>query len=102
MPPSARGTHGMRSIRIKQYGGPEVLELADLPDPVPGPGEALVRVRVAGVNFTDIYQRKGVYLGALPFTPGVEGVGVVEKLGSGVTEVKVGDRVGWVMIKGGY
>ena len=92
----------MRAIRIKQYGGPEVLELADLPDPVPGPGEALVRVRVAGVNFTDIYQRKGVYQGALPFTPGVEGVGVVEKLGSGVTEVKVGDRVGWVMIKGGY
>ena len=92
----------MRAIRIKQYGGPEVLEMADLPDPVPGPGEALVRVRVAGVNFTDIYQRKGVYPGALPFIPGVEGVGVVEKLGSGVTEVKVGDRVGWVMIKGGY
>jgi len=92
----------MRAIQIKAYGGPEVLELVDLPDPVPGPGEALVRVRIAGVNFTDIYQRTGTYPGTLPFTPGVEGVGVVEKLGSGVTEVKVGDRVGWVMIKGSY
>jgi NADPH2:quinone reductase len=59
-------------------------------------------VRVAGVNFTDVYQRTGTYKGALPFTPGVEGVGVVEKVGSGVTDVKVGARVGWVMIKGGY
>ena len=92
----------MRAIQIKRYGGPEVLELVELPDPLPGPGEALVRVHIAGVNFTDIYQRTGTYQGTLPFTPGVEGVGVVEKLGSGVTEVKVGDRVGWVMIKGGY
>jgi NADPH2:quinone reductase len=92
----------MRAIQIKRYGGPEVLELVELPDPVPGPGEALVRVRIGGVNFTDIYQRTGTYPGTLPFTPGVEGVGVVEKLGSGVTEVKVGDRVGWAMIKGGY
>ena len=92
----------MRAIQIKSYGGPEVLELVELPDPVPGPGEALVRLHFAGVNFTDIYQRKGTYPGTLPFTPGVEGVGVVERLGSGVTEVKVGDRVGWVMIKGSY
>lgn len=92
----------MRAIQIKRYGGSEVLDQVELPDPAPGPGEALVRVRVAGVNFTDIYQRKGTYKGTLPFTPGVEGVGVVEKLGSGVTEVKVGDRVGWVMIKGSY
>jgi NADPH:quinone reductase len=92
----------MRAIQIKRYGGSEVLDQVELPEPAPGPGEALVRVRVAGVNFTDIYQRKGTYQGALPFTPGVEGVGVVEKLGSGVTEVKVGDRVGWVMIKGSY
>ena len=92
----------MRAIQIKAYGGPEVLELVEIPDPVPGPGEALVRVRIAGVNFTDIYQRTGTYPGTLPFTPGVEGAGVVEKLGSGVSEVKVGDRVGWVMIKGSY
>ena len=92
----------MRGIKVERYGGPEVLEYGELPNPTPGAGEVLVRVRVAGVNFTDIYQRTGTYPGALPFTPGVEGVGIVEKLGSGVTEVKVGDRVGWVMIKGGY
>ncbi|MBK5187296.1 MAG: quinone oxidoreductase [Gemmatimonadaceae bacterium] len=92
----------MRGIQIRRYGGPEVLEYGELPDPAPGPGEALVRVRIAGVNFTDVYQRTGAYPGALPFTPGVEGVGTIEKLGSGVTSVQVGDRVGWVMIKGGY
>lgn len=92
----------MRGIQIKRYGGPEVLEYGELPDPVPGPGEALVRVRVAGVNFTDVYQRVGTYQGVLPFTPGVEGVGIVEQVGSGVADVKAGARVGWVMIKGGY
>jgi NADPH2:quinone reductase len=92
----------MRGFQVKRYGGPEVLEYVELPDPTPGPGEALIRVRVAGVNFTDVYQRTGMYPGTLPFTPGVEGVGVVEKLGSGVTDVRVGDRVGWVMMKGAY
>lgn len=92
----------MRGIQIKRYGGPEVLELAELPDPVPGAGEALVNIHVAGVNFTDVYQRTGRYPGVLPFIPGVEGVGTVERTGSGVTDVRPGDRVGWVMIKGGY
>jgi NADPH:quinone reductase len=92
----------MQGILIKRYGGPEVLEYTEIPDPTPGPGEVLIRVRVAGVNFTDVYHRTGTYPGTLPFTPGVEGVGTVEKLGSGVTSVKVGDHVGWVMIKGGY
>jgi NADPH2:quinone reductase len=92
----------MRGILIKRYGGPEVLEYGELPNPAPSPGEVLIRVRVAGVNFTDVYQRTGTYPGALPFTPGVEGVGTVEKLGSGVTSVRIGDRVGWVMLKGGY
>jgi len=92
----------MRGIQVKRYGGPEVLEYGELPDPTPAAGEVVVRVKVAGVNFTDVYSRTGTYPGALPFTPGVEGVGIVEKLGSGVTDVKVGARVGWVMIKGGY
>jgi NADPH2:quinone reductase len=92
----------MQGIQIKRYGGPEVLEYGELPDPTPAAGEVVVRVKVAGVNFTDVYSRTGTYPGALPFTPGVEGVGTVEKLGSGVTDVKVGARVGWVMIKGGY
>ena len=76
----------MRGIQVERYGGPEELKYGELPDPAPGAGEVLVRVRVAGVNFTDMYQRTGTYPGALPFTPGVEGVGIVEKLGSGVTE----------------
>ena len=92
----------MKGIQIKRYGGPDVLEYGELPDPVPGAGQALVNVHVAGVNFTDIYQRTGRYAGTLPFTPGVEGVGVVERVGSDVTDVRAGDRVGWVMIKGGY
>ena len=92
----------MRGIQIKRYGGPEVLELAELPDPVPGAGEALVNIHVAGVNFTDVYQRTGRYPGVLPFIPGVAGVGTDARTGSGVTDVRPGDRVGWVMIKGGY
>ena len=92
----------MKGIQIERYGGPEVLELGELPDPVPTAGQALVNVRVAGVNYTDVYQRTGRYSGTLPFVPGVEGVGVVERVGAGVTDVRVGDRVGWVMIKGGY
>ena len=92
----------MKGIQISRYGGPEVLEYGELPDPTPGAGEVLVRIKVAGVNFTDVYSRTGTYPGTLPFTPGVEGVGIVETLGSGVTDVKVGARVGWVMIKGGY
>jgi len=92
----------MKGIQIKRYGGPDVLEYGEFPDPVPDAGQALVNVHVAGVNFTDIYQRTGRYAGTLPFTPGVEGVGVVERVGSDVTDVRAGDRVGWVMIKGGY
>lgn len=92
----------MKGIQIKRYGGPDVLEYGELPDPVPGAGEALVNVGVAGVNFTDVYQRTGRYAGTLPFTPGVEGVGTVERVASDVTDVHAGDRVGWVMIKGGY
>ena len=67
----------MQAIRIHQYGGPEVLELEQLATPEPGPGQARVQVEAAGVNFIDIYQRSGLYKGALPFTPGNEGAGVV-------------------------
>ena len=56
----------MRGILIKRLGGPEVLEYTELPDPKPGPGEALIRVRVAGVNFTDVYSRTGMYPGTVP------------------------------------
>ena len=80
----------MQAIRIHQYGGPEVLELEQLATAEPGPGQARVQVEAAGVNFIDIYQRSGLYKGALPFTPGNEGAGVVAATGPDVQDVKVG------------
>ena len=91
-----------QAIRIQQHGGPEVMSLGSAPDAAPGPGEALVRVEAAGVNFIDTYHRTGLYPVPLPFTPGVEGAGVVEAVGAGVTDVAAGDRVGWVMQMGSY
>ena len=92
----------MKAIRIEQPGAPEVMQLAELPTPSPGPGQALVRVEAAGVNFIDIYQRTGVYKLPLPFTPGQEGAGTVESIGEGVTEVHGGDRVAWAGPVGAY
>ena len=92
----------MQAIRIHQYGGPEVLELEQLATPEPGPGQARVQVEAAGVNFIDIYQRSGLYKGALPFTPGNEGAGVVAATGPGVQDLKVGDRVAWAGALGSY
>ena len=92
----------MRAIRVHEYGGPEVLRLEEVPVPQPGPGEVLVRIEVAGVNFIDVYQRTGAYKGDLPFTPGMEGAGVVEAVGDGVRAVAVGDRVAYAMSRGSY
>ena len=92
----------MRAIRVEAPGGPEALQLVELPAPAAGAGQALVRVEAAGVNFIDIYQRSGVYPLALPFTPGQEGAGVVEAVGAGVTEVARGDRVAWAGPLGSY
>jgi len=92
----------MKAIRVKSPGGPEVLELVELPTPQPGAGQALVRVEAAGVNFIDIYQRSGIYKLPLPFTLGQEGAGVVEAVGAGVGEVKPGDRVAWAGPLGSY
>ena len=91
-----------QAIRIQQHGGPEVMSLGSAPDAAPGPGEALVRVEAAGVNFIDTYHRTGLYPVPLPFTPGVEGAGVVEAVGAGVSDLAPGDRVGWVMQMGSY
>jgi NADPH:quinone reductase len=87
----------MKAIRIAKYGGPEELQLQEIPHPKPGPGEALVRVDAAGVNFADIYFRNGSARIPIPFpfSPGIEGAGVVEALGEGVIEVKPGDRVAY-------
>ena len=80
----------MKAIVYYEYGGPEVLKLEDRSVPTPGSGQASVKVAAAGVNFIDIYQRSGWYKVPLPAIPGNEGVGVVEAVGEGVTEVAVG------------
>ena len=92
----------MRAIVIEEQGGPEVLRLSERPDPVPGPGEVLIDVQARGVNFIDIYQRSGLYDVPLPFVPGMEAAGVVAAVGEGVTDLSVGDRVGWAMAPGAY
>lgn len=92
----------MRAIRVHQFGGPEVLTLDELPLPQPGPGQARVKLQAIGVNFIDTYHRSGAYKGQLPLTLGTEGGGLVDAVGPGVTEVKVGDRVGYVLVQGAY
>ncbi len=85
----------MKAIRVHSYGGPEALTLEELPIPQPRPGQALVKIEAAGVNYIDVYQRTGLYPAPLPRLMGVEGAGVVEALGADITEVKVGDRVAY-------
>jgi NADPH2:quinone reductase len=85
----------MKAIQVQEFGGPEVLKLQELPTPKPGAGQVLVRIHAAGVNPYDTYMRAGTYAikPALPYTPGSDAAGVIEGIGQGVTEVKVGDRV---------
>jgi NADPH2:quinone reductase len=92
----------MQAIQITRTGGPEVLELKELPTPAPGPGEALIRIEASGVNFIDIYLREGRYPAQLPFIPGQEAAGTVVSVGDGVTAVHPGDRVAWCHIPGTY
>ena len=92
----------MKAIRIHQYGGPEVLQYEDVPEPAPKPGEALVKIDAAGVNFIDTYQRTGLYKVPLPTLLGQEGGGTVSSVGADVTSVKVGDKVAWTSILGSY
>jgi NADPH2:quinone reductase len=92
----------MKAIQIHETGGPEVLRLAEVPIPQPGAGQVLIRVEAAGVNFIEIYFRKGVYKAALPLTPGSEAAGTVEVLGPGVTGFNAGDRVASVSVLGSY
>jgi NADPH2:quinone reductase len=92
----------MRAVQVERFGGPEVLTVREVDPLVPGPGQALVDVAASGVNFIDVYHRTGHYPNPLPFTPGSEGAGTVSAVGPGVTEVRAGDRVGWLNVLGSY
>jgi NADPH2:quinone reductase len=92
----------VKAIRVNEYGGPEALSLEGLATPTLAPGQALVRVEAAGVNFIDVYQRMGIYKNPLPFTLGQEGAGIVESIGEGPSAVKAGDRVAWTSVMGSY
>ena len=93
---------GMKAIQIHETGGPEVLTLADLPIPEPGPGQVLIRIEATGLNFIEVYFRKGVYKASLPLTPGSEAAGTVEELGPGVSGFAAGDAVASVSVLGSY
>ncbi len=92
----------MRAVQVQEVGGPEKLQLADVPKPSPAPGEALIKIAAAGVNFIDIYHRTGLYKLDLPFIVGSEAAGTVERTGQNVTEVAVGDRVASAAVRGAY
>jgi NADPH2:quinone reductase len=93
----------MKAIWMERNGGAEVLAYAERPDPNPGPGELLVDLAAAGVNFRDIYERRGGGYGSpAPCVPGIEGAGTVSAVGEGATQFKPGDRVGWTNGPGSY
>ena len=92
----------MHAIQVSQTGGPEVLEYVEVDTPQPGPGEVLVKVHAAGVNYIDTYHREGMYPLPLPFTPGQEAAGEVVAVGETVSEFSTGDRVCWAMVGGSY
>ncbi len=94
----------MRAVVVAEHGGPEVLRMAERPDPVPGPGELLVDVAAAGVNFADIYARQGLppYGTPVPYVPGSEGAGTVAAAGPGADGFATGDQVAWTGVPGSY
>ncbi len=92
----------MKAIQVKQVGGPEAMEVVELPVPQAKANEAVVKLAASGVNFIDIYFREGRYKAPLPFVVGQEGAGVVTAAGADVKSVKVGDRVAWFGPFGSY
>ncbi|MFQ5777425.1 MAG: medium chain dehydrogenase/reductase family protein [Terriglobia bacterium] len=94
----------MKAIQVTRYGAPEVLALHELPEPMPAPGQIVVRIRAAGINFADVLMRLGLYPGVPkpPFTPGIEAAGTVEAVGEGVERPQAGDRVVAFTFMGGY
>jgi NADPH2:quinone reductase len=92
----------MKAVRIHAPGGPEVMRYEDAPEPAAKPGEAVVKVEAAGINYIDVYFRSGQYKAEVPLTLGMEAGGTVSAVGPGVTDVKVGDRVAYTGIPGAY
>jgi NADPH2:quinone reductase len=92
----------MKIIQVQEPGGPEKMQLAEVPTPTPGPGQALVRIAASGVNFIDVYFRIGLYKADIPITLGNEAAGTVEAVGAGVADLKPGDRVAYAMARGSY
>jgi len=92
----------MKAIQVFTHGGPDQLQLVDLPVPVPAPGQVLVKIKSIGVNYIDVYFRTGLYKADLPVTIGMEAAGVVESVGEGVTDLAVGDPVAYAMERGSY
>jgi len=92
----------MQAIQVSKVGGPEVLQLVELPNPKPKPNEAIVQLKASGVDFIDVYFREGRYPAPLPFVDGQEAAGIVTEVGSEVSDVKVGDRVSYTGVLGSY
>ena len=92
----------MRATIIRNHGGPEVLRTETTEEPTAGPGQAVVRIAAAGLNFIDTYHRTGLYPRDLPFVPGMEAAGVVESVGPDVSNLAAGDRVAWCTAPGAY
>ena len=92
----------MKAMQIAETGGPEVLQYKDVPDPAPGPEQALVEIKAVGVNYTDVYTRSGLNPPKLPAIPGVEAAGVVTQVGDSVSEVAPGDTVAYTSVPSSY
>ena len=92
----------MKAIQVREPGGPEKMQLVDVAPPDPGPHQARVRIAASGVNFIDVYFRKGLYKADAPIALGSEAAGTVDAVGPGVTEVAPGDRVAYAMVRGSY
>lgn len=92
----------MKAIRFHHHGGPEVLNYEDLPEPVPAPGQVIVKIEAIGLNYIDTYHREGLYPVNLPCTPGMEAAGTVAAVGDGVTLFKSGERVAYADVMGSY
>jgi NADPH2:quinone reductase len=92
----------MKAIQIQKFGGPEVMQLEEVPTPKPQAGQVLVKLAAAGLNYIDVYQRTGLYPNPLPYTMGLEGSGVVAELGAGASGFQEGDPVAYTGVPGAY